>query len=251
MPIYFRTECQSLCGSGNWFSCGVVTVHGARMLRCSPDCTGRRPPGLLPSLVAARPALGAYFAEMAQLEAASIEAFRLLRDELAHHRAPRGLVRAAERAIRDEIRHTRLTLALARRHGGEFRPPVVTKVPLRSLEAIAMDNAVEGCVRETFGALVATYQSRAAMDPSIRAVMKRIARDETRHAALAHDIDRWVRGRLDRATRARVEAARWAATEALLASEDEPSFADRRTLGLPTRTEAQHLLHAMTTALAA
>jgi hypothetical protein len=251
MPVYSRTECTPLCGSSGWISCAPVIVHGARMLKCNQDCTGRRPPGLVPSLAIVGPVLGAYFAEMAQLEAASIDAFRLLRDELAHHRAPRALVRAAERAIRDEVRHTRLTLALARRHGGDFRLPVVEKMPLRTLEAIAVDNAVEGCVRETFGALVATYQSRAAMDPSIRGVMKRIARDETRHAALAHDIDGWIRGRLDRAARARVEAARLAATETLLAREDQLGFGERRALGLPTQSEARELLQAMTVAIAA
>lgn len=81
--------------------------------------------------------------------------------------------------------------------------------------------------------------------------MKRIARDETRHAALAHDIDGWIRGRLDRAARARVEAARRDATEALLAREDELGFVERRALGLPTRGEARELLRAMTVAMAA
>jgi hypothetical protein len=220
-------------------------------MRCNQDCTGRRPPGLEAGLPAVGPALGAYFAEMAQLEAASIVAFRLLRDELVRHRAPRALVRAAERARRDEIRHTRLTLALARRYGGEFSPPVVTKLPLRSLEAIATDNAIEGCVRETFGALLATFQSLTAEDPVIKAVMERIARDETRHAALAHDVDAWMKSRLDRNARARVDAARSAATEELLARDVEPGRGLRSALGLPTRNETRRLARAMTSALAA
>ena len=53
---------------------------------------------------------------------------------------------------------------------------------MRELEAIAIENAVEGCVRESFGALLATWQAKTAGDARVRAAMKRIARDETRHA---------------------------------------------------------------------
>lgn len=38
--------------------------------------------------------------------------------------------------------------------------------------------------------------------------MAKIARDETRHAALAHEVDAWLRPKLDRAARRRVECAR-------------------------------------------
>jgi hypothetical protein len=57
--------------------------------------------------------------------------------------------------------------------------------PARSLEELAVENAVEGCVRETYGALTAIWQARTAKDPSVAAAVRRIARDETRHAALS------------------------------------------------------------------
>jgi hypothetical protein len=41
----------------------------------------------------------------------------------------------------------------------------------RSLESIAIENAVEGCVNETWAALVATLQAAHATDPELRAVM--------------------------------------------------------------------------------
>jgi hypothetical protein len=42
--------------------------------------------------------------------------------------------------------------ALARRVGARPRAVQVVRGALRSIEAIALDNAVEGCVRETYGA---------------------------------------------------------------------------------------------------
>jgi hypothetical protein len=78
----------------------------------------------------------------------------------------------------------------------------------RSLEAIALENISEGCVRELFGALVATFQGEHARDPEVRRVMRRIAHEETRHAALSLEVQRWLEQRLDGAARERVRAAR-------------------------------------------
>ena len=97
-------------------------------------------------------------------------------------------------------------------------PPVrVRGAPrrLRSLAAVAVENAVEGCVRETFGALTASWQAAHARDPHIARTMARIARDETRHAALAWAIARWVEPRLDARARRRIVAARRRAVRTL------------------------------------
>jgi len=187
------------------------------------------------------PLLGTHFAEMARLESASVEAFRRLRRELVAHRAPRRLIRAAERAAHDEIRHARATRALARRYGSAATAPQVESCPVRDLETIAIENAVEGCVREAFGALVASWQARAAGDPVIQAAMARIARDETRHAALALQVDGWLKGRLDRAARARVEHARRRALDDLASRSGESPSALQTPLGLPTRYHARIL----------
>jgi hypothetical protein len=241
-----RSDCNSLCGgSFGWFSCQPVEDAGASLIRCQPDCTGRRPEGLLVAQPASGTPLGAYFAEMARLEAASVDAFRHLRRELVAHGAPRRLVRATERAARDEIRHARMTAALAWRYGGVVAAPEVEPRPIRSLEAIALDNVVEGCVREGFGALVATWQGAVARDRVIRAVMARIARDETRHAALAFDIDAWLRTRLDASARARIEGARRDAFAALAADAEETPATIRVPLGLPTRRQSQGLAEEM------
>jgi len=98
--------------------------------------------------------------------------------------------------------------ALARRRGARVVWPVVHGGVVRDLEQIALENAVEGCVRETFAALVARRQAIAAADLDVRAAMRRIAADEARHAALAFRVDAWARARLSPAARARVADAR-------------------------------------------
>jgi hypothetical protein len=197
-------------------------------------CIGRRPPGLAARRGRGATPLGAYFAEVAQLEAASVPAFAMLRDELRAHGAPEELVARAEEARRDEIRHARVMRALARRFGGRVSRPRVQRRPVRSLEAIALDNAVEGCVRETLGALVGGYQARTSRDAEVRRAMGPIARDETRHAELSWAIDAWVCSRLPRAARARILDARRDALREVMADADrapEPALA--RVAGLP------------------
>jgi hypothetical protein len=76
---------------------------------------------------------------------------------------------------------------------------------------MAIENAVEGCVRETFGALVAHWQARHARDPDVARVMRVVARDETRHAALAWAIAEWAAGR-DARERERARVREGAAT---------------------------------------
>jgi hypothetical protein len=66
----------------------------------------------------------------------------------------------------------------------------------------------------------------------IRAAMARIARDETRHAALAFQVDAWLRGRLGRAARGRVSVARQRALGDLAFAEPETPVAVRTKLGL-------------------
>jgi hypothetical protein len=78
----------------------------------------------------------------------------------------------------------------------------------RSLEEMAIENAVEGCVRETYGALVALWQASHATDPVVAAAMVPMAEDETRHAELAWEVASWAEPLLSPAARSRVDAAR-------------------------------------------
>ena len=91
---------------------------------------------------------------MAALEAASVPAFERLSAELALHGAPSALVARALEARDDERRHAALVVALARRYGAERGAVRRSALPLRSLRAVAEENGVEGCVHETFAALL-------------------------------------------------------------------------------------------------
>jgi hypothetical protein len=159
--------------------------------------------------------LGQYFSEVAHLEAASVAAFRALGRQLTAFGAPRRLRRGAKRAARDEIHHARLGRALAERFGGRYVRPSVSAQCDVTLETLARENATEGCVRETYGALLATYQARQAGDPEVRKAMTQIARDETRHAAIAWAIASWVEPKLDAEAQARVRDARQRAAQEL------------------------------------
>ncbi|HRI52598.1 MAG TPA: ferritin-like domain-containing protein, partial [Pseudomonadota bacterium] len=170
-------------------SSGAVSERSSYTLKAGePNCVaGRRPAGLCPSAARRRPSdgpLGRHFASSTRLEAASVTAFRILRSELAAHGGPARLQRLAARSARDEIRHTRSMKRLAARYGTRTLPPSVQRRPIRTLEEIVCENAAEGCVRETLGALVAQWRARRAQDPAIARAMARLARDEARHAAL-------------------------------------------------------------------
>jgi hypothetical protein len=76
--------------------------------------------------------------------------------------------------------------------------------------------------------------------------MRRIAADETRHAALSWDLARWFDSMLDASARARVAAARRHAVTRLLAgARQEPAAALRAALGLPSASVAERLAHGL------
>ena len=248
--------CQAVSGYAYFAHCelhdsrdGYVQVH-VGMSRSCPG--GRRPRGLALTAAAdsavsgdrsARRQIGAFFAQQFQLEAASVPAFVTLRRELAWFDAPAPLVRAAMAAERDEVIHARLTAALARRHGVAVALPTVVPTPVRSLTEMTEENVVEGCVREAYGALVATVQARNARDPVVRAVMASIAEDETRHAALALGVDAWAMQRLGPVAAARMaERRRDAIAELETDAGHGWSPAVGAAAGLPGRGEARALL---------
>jgi hypothetical protein len=231
-------------------SCMPVTSDGGEAVHIvyTLDChTGRRPAGLASSAGQARTSpLGAWLAHVTHLEAASVCAFRMLADELGMFGAPSILIGAARAAATDERRHAGLMARLAVSAGA--RPPAVRVTPTaaRDLETVARENAVEGCVRETFGALVAWRQSRLADDLAIRDTMRTIAADETRHAALSWAIDAWSRDRLSKRARRRVCAARSEAISVLLRTVAvSEASALRLPAGLPDGTEAGNMASAL------
>ncbi len=255
-------DCKNIC-SGPFFSCltagsycqnGTIVVEdgGSVDIDCvtCPMGGGRAPEGLAPlSRSRSTSHLGDYFAAMAHLESASVPAFRRLHDELAALGAPRSLLRACRRARRDEIRHTRVMERLARAHGGSPVPAEVAPETPRDVEAFLNENLVEGCVRETFGALLARFQATHAEDPATARVMRTIARDEAKHAALAHAVHRWAWPALDAAAQRRLTDAKGAALEELRLRASRPIPEKlRRAAGLPTPSQCTALVEALRTA---
>ena len=108
-------------------------------------------------------------------------------------------------------------IEIAERHGAKLPPVEVQPPGVRSLVEVAVENAAEGCVRETYGAAVAVFQGERAGDRSVRLALRVIAGDEAEHAALGWAVDAWARSRLSRAGRARLDAAREEARGDLLA----------------------------------
>jgi hypothetical protein len=218
---------------------GTVTIH---LVGSGTTCTGRRPASLQCASVRARgTAAGRWLAGAAALEAASVPAFRHLARELAAHGAPAHLIAAARAAVADEARHYALMARAARLRGAEPRRPRVGPMAVRPLLEVARENAREGCVRETFGAMTAVFQARHAPDAELRVAMASIARDETRHARLAWEVDAWARAALPRNDARAVDEARRAEGAKLVAeigrAEVPPAVA--RTLGLPSAVAAR------------
>ena len=120
--------CAAACAPlepDEFFQCTFTTTSGGEpAVSCPgfevPCHTGRRPAGLRTDVRAQR-GLADYFVAAAQLEAASVAAFRVLAAELRAHGAPRSLQRRALRSARDEVRHARSMAAFARRAGAAPR----------------------------------------------------------------------------------------------------------------------------------
>src|SRR5439155_15206983 len=133
------SECLVYCDGGASF-CMPATDAGPNAVDCIIRCVGgRAPPGLL-SLASAGAGAAGWLARTAALEASSVAAFEQLARELSAHGLSRFAL-AAKRGARDEARHARIIGRLALAAGATPRRPVVAATPIRSLEAIACDNA--------------------------------------------------------------------------------------------------------------
>ena len=216
---------------GEWHAITCVGVQ-------TQYCLGRPPAGLtLPRAVL--PDVGAWAAFAAATEAVSVRAFVDLDRHLARFAAPPALRARARAAAEDERRHTRAMVRLARRRGAPVRPLPVAPTPAPTLDALALDNLVHGCVEETWSALVAGWQAAHAADPDLRATLAAIAPDEARHAALAWDLHRWF---TDQGAAPDARSAIDAALARIRAAVDaqDPTLAAH--LGLPHGADAERLL---------
>lgn len=195
-------------------------------------CTGRRPLGHR-ELAFVQRSRGAWFAEQAYLERASITAFEQLATWLTNRGAPAELIERCREAAADEVVHAQHMAAHAERDGHEV-PLAITEPSPDDLLAIALHNAVEGCVRESFGALLGGHQARTCEDAELRELFAIIAADELRHGQLAWDLHAYLQAGLDEAGRAQVEAAQLVALDELAQATARNAARTPAGLGWPT-----------------
>ncbi len=221
-------------------STGCPPVSGTINVTCSGEpCTGRWTSGLETPGTADLRSAGEYFARCSYFEAASVYAFERLAAELAAHEAPASLVQMARRAARDEMRHARTMRTLARRFGVEPTWPEAQDLPVRPLVDVARENAAEGCVRETYGAVLGLVGAERASNAEVRAAMRSIAHDECGHAELSWRVAAWAASRLGRRDREAVRRAlRAAAHRLLVGGEDENASQGRILTGMPSGAES-------------
>ncbi|MFT3841117.1 MAG: hypothetical protein QM723_29265 [Myxococcaceae bacterium] len=248
-----HAACQAVSGRGPTDSCSQVTgTDGGVGVQCTYTTlchTGRRPEGLLASVAASGSSpVGSWLAECARLEAAAVHAFARTAVELRAHGAPDRLVARARGAAADEVRHARAMRHHARRHGTQ---PLSASVAApaqhrRPLLQLALENAVEGCVRETYGALVAQWQAKSAKDRALKGALKAIAHDETNHAELSWDLKAWFDTQLSAAEREQLRAAMVSAVAQLQCEAATPAAAEcEQAAGVPSAEVAQAFIRSL------
>ena len=170
----------------------TVTNIGSTSRSCA--IAGRAPDGLSIALPdrTRQSGLAKFLLDTALFEAASIPSFLMLAEDLRALDAPTKLVEDALAAAQDEVVHAQKMASLAQNAGASSGSAHVPSRARKSFWEVAQENAVEACVRETYGALLAHHQAACATDPEIAETMAGIAEDETRHAALGHRIASWA-----------------------------------------------------------
>lgn len=143
-----------------------------------------------------REAIGAGWLEQALMEHASVAAFARFSLQLLALGAPAELCSQAAQAMGDEIEHARACFLLARRHSDSDVGPgpldMTNALEATELETIMLGTIAEGCIGETVAAIEAAEALEHCRDDAARAVLARIAEDETRHAELAWRFVAWA-----------------------------------------------------------
>lgn len=225
--------------TGNDFST-LGTIHCEGLEGFYAHCVGRRPLGHIEHPLADE-SLPAYLAHCARLEAASVHAFDQLADRLTAWRAPADLITRCRQAAREESTHAEILTALT---PDPVAPPTQHDIPV-DLAAAALDNAIAGCVHESWSALACAVTARHAATPELRAAYSTLAADEASHAQLAWDLHTWFMGQVTTFQRATIEAAQRSALADLPALAARQSRRAPPALALPDHRAAAHFAAAL------
>ena len=202
-----NSDLQNSSDTGNTQDTGENITYGT--LDCTgtamPFCMGRRPMGHIEHQ-SSNHGLGNYFANCAYLEAASVDAFIELAEQLKAWGAPANLIQRCMVAAEEEQKHTLLMDTLAKTYGGSRPEPRSDQPGNTALLEVALHNAVEGCVQEAWAACVALHQSLRA-DESLQPIFAQIAKDEIKHAQLSWDLHKWFCNQLTAEERKQIQQA--------------------------------------------
>ncbi len=196
--------------------------------------------------------VGRNLAAMAYLEASSVIAFEQLAAWLQGRRAPAELVERCLAAAEDERHHARWLTQLATERGANVPVPmnsIIANEP--SVLEVALHNAVEGCVHESFAALMAGMRAKRAGELQLRHVFARLSEDETRHGQLAWDLHDWLIEHLEPADARMVEQRRQEALDRLPERARELQRRLPQALGYMGGEEAERLASSFAIRLAA
>lgn len=193
---------------GTTLYCGYAEHWCETTASCNRAVYERVPAGLVARRSLHATPLARWLADGAHLEATSVPAFEDLAAELDAFGAPSVLSRAARRSADDERGHARMLHRLADRLGADVAAVRRTETAPRSPEEVAIDNAVEGCVREAYAALAAAMQAERAGSLTVRRAYRSIAADEARHALLSFATNDWLAAQLSPRARRRARPPR-------------------------------------------
>ncbi len=228
-------------------SCDVEYTAVHSPYTCPRPVPGRMPNGLhLKNSPAATQSsvnvLGQYLADMTAMETAAITAFYNLSLELEAYDAPAELITRAQQAVLEETRHSEMAALLAASFDAEMPEVTVDDFCLRSLYEIALENAVEGCVNETFAAACGLWQSEYAQLDVFRKVIGHITEEEMGHAALSWEIHQWILPQLSELQQDQIRVAQAEAVESLVNDfKQESNPVLQQAFGLPTKDDATRL----------
>ena len=191
----YRYTCFTCCGYGRPY----LDERGAPVEADAVPAEGwaepSRPPVELTS--EQRATVGAFWRDMARAEHSSVAGFHRFALDLLAHGAPLELLSRAQRAGAQEVRHAIDAFTLASAYLGEPLGPGRLgigphAVVARSLAELAAWTARDGAIGETLAAFLAARALAEATEPTVRAVLETVVRDETEHAELAWATLRWA-----------------------------------------------------------
>lgn len=143
-----------------------------------------------------RAALVRHFTQWALAEHASIASFARFSLHLLSFGAPAELVERAIAAMQDETRHARLGFGVVTALSGAAVRPAELRID-GALGGTTLEEALrltvrEGVIGETLAALEARLAAEVVSIPSMKEPIRRLAEDESRHAALAYAFAAWA-----------------------------------------------------------